>query len=541
MKKKNMTKLLALGAALGAAAAAGAVAASKHKKRLRERTIAALPKGREIYMLSNSYPSLFCAVYLINDWGFSGESIHVLGKFPINNCGSGEEGFVCHDTSFICARDCQTLFDALDKIPSSDIEDISVKCEIENYNTAYPLSPTGRLYSPKEKYVKLSARDKKLILSLVRSKTCPGSALCEYFDASFFGTDFFDLLHSMFKIDRTAPLVQLKTLLDALFENDCAPGTCEDIIDTVYNHYEEIYLPMRAYLEKQGVDFQDNTVVTDVDFDDEDKNVKAVHIIDRNTVKTFYLNEGDVCFMTPMSVYDNMTTGDFNSPAPVCDEGAAELWKSICAKKAGFGSPFKVEENPTVAFTVTMKNDYLRSRIYDITLNSPGTLLTFKDSSWDISIVCPADKYFRFQTDETYVIRGEILRPYIEGDYVDKAAANASGAEILFELVSQLGIADEWVTIKDSIINVIPTLLPYGKSRLNLEPGALCQTLEGECKNLAVIGDFALCDGVGATLEYRAKSAKTAVHRVFGIDDAKTKKKRPVLFSMKVIRTLNKF
>ena len=61
LKKKDVAKLFAVAAAIGAGAAATAVAVNRRNKRKAAEELKRLPKGRNIYFLGNSLSALFGA------------------------------------------------------------------------------------------------------------------------------------------------------------------------------------------------------------------------------------------------------------------------------------------------------------------------------------------------------------------------------------------------------------------------------------------------------------------------------------------------
>lgn len=535
LNKKNMTKILAAAAAVGAAAATTAIVVKHRQKKKDAEALKALPKGRNIYFLGNSLSALFSAAYLIHDFGFRGDSIHIFGKYAIDDCGSNENGFVCYDSSIISAAASDSLFDILKNIPSRDISDISVKTEIENYNNAYPLSSTGRLYGSDGDSI--SKSDRKQLVKLLRSDVNEKSVLGDIFSSEFFSSDFYTLWQSMFAIDKDTSANELKKLLAELMFLSPAVENCEGTLDTCINKHECIYEPLRDYLVGCGVEFCDDIIVKDIDFDNENKNVSAIHILDRSTLKTFYLNKGDLCFMTPCSIYEGMTKGDINTPAPAYTEEKHELWNKLYSKRDGIGTPSVITESPVISFTVTMRNDEFMTRIFDATLNSPGTLLTFKDSKWDMSLTCPMGGYFAAQNDDVYVFTGRILNCCIEGDYVKKAAVNASGSEILYELVCQLGMESDWDEILEAAINVIPVLMPFGKAAVSAQNApALAPMFPYDSENFAMLGSFVKSEKAFGDLEYYAVTSKEAVYNLLKRKINAKKKSLPMFMDFRIAK-----
>ncbi|MDY3030500.1 MAG: oleate hydratase [Clostridia bacterium] len=537
MTKKDMTKLFAAAAAVGAAAAAAAVAVNHKKKKKQAEELKRLPKGKNIYFLGNSVSALFGAAYLINDFGFKGDSIHIFGADKIGGSGNNEEGFVETVMPVIASENSRCLFEILKNVPSRDIGDISVKTEIENYNNAYPLSAMGRLVDGDG--AAFGTADRRALVKLVKGNICGNTAIGDIFGADFFESDFYAMWQSMFAIDAETSADEFAKLMRGMLMLSPRVETCEGTLDTCINKYESIVEPLRKYLVECGVEFCENASVTDIDFDDEYKNVISFDIIEKGTLKTFYLNSGDLCFMTPFTSFDAMTTGDFNSPAPASSAKTAPLWTALAQKADGVGNPSAVAEAPTAEFTATFKSDILTSHIFDTTLNSPGTIMTFKNSNWDMSVVCPMGKYFDGQNDDTYVVTGRILNCNVEGNYVDKAAVNSSGSEMLYELVCLLGLKNDWEEIRDSVINVVTVLKPYGKSAVNAQSaGALADMFPNGSTNLAMLGEFVKSDRAKGDMEYLAYNAKNAVYGLLGRNTEPPVCRLPAFMSRRMARRI---
>ena len=103
MKKSDLTKLIAIGAAVTAAAATTAIVISKHKKHktmLAEHTKTLTKK--QAYITGGGLSAFASALYLVRDCGFTPENIHIFTN-GTRDCGNNETGFICrfpHGTFF---------------------------------------------------------------------------------------------------------------------------------------------------------------------------------------------------------------------------------------------------------------------------------------------------------------------------------------------------------------------------------------------------------------------------------------------------------
>lgn len=107
----------------------------------------------------------------------------------------------------------------------------------------------------------------------------------------------------------------------------------------------------------------------------------------------------------------------------------------------GLGNPEpffgNVNESNWESFTVTCKGNRLLKMIENYSGNIPGSgaLMTFKDSSWRMSIVVAAQPHFKAQDPDTTIFWGYGLYTDHVGDYVKKPMRDCTGAEILKELL----------------------------------------------------------------------------------------------------------
>ncbi|MGQ4483766.1 oleate hydratase [Streptomyces sp. SAS_276] len=86
--------------------------------------------------------------------------------------------------------------------------------------------------------------------------------------------------------------------------------------------------------------------------------------------------------------------------------------------------------------------------------------MTFKDSNWPMSVFVPHAPHFDGQPEDVYTLWGYGLFPDSDDDFVGKPMAEATGREILTELLGHLGLSDieERVTQTTTVISV---MMPY--------------------------------------------------------------------------------
>ena len=175
MKKSDLTKLIAIGAAVTAAAATTAIVISKHKKHktmLAEHTKTLTKK--QAYITGGGLSAFASALYLVRDCGFTPENIHIFTN-GTHDCGNNETGFICRRGKTISIKDSMNFFDLISDVDSLDIPDLTVCDEILNIYRAniYPRSVTlidqdkNVIDSSK---IKISKSHRNAILALMQSK-----------------------------------------------------------------------------------------------------------------------------------------------------------------------------------------------------------------------------------------------------------------------------------------------------------------------------------------------------------------------------------
>jgi oleate hydratase len=146
-----------------------------------------------------------------------------------------------------------------------------------------------------------------------------------------------------------------------------------------------------------------------------------------------------------------------------------------------------------------------------------GGLITFKDSSWLLTIVLNHQPHFRDQPEDTYVWWGYALFPDKPGDHVGKTMARCTGREILQEVLGHLPFDKREQIIENS--TVIPALMPYITSQFLVRSrGDRPEVVPEGSTNLAFIGQYAeVPDDVVFTVEYSVRTAQQAVATLLGL------------------------
>lgn len=264
-------------------------------------------------------------------------------------------------------------------------------------------------------------------------------------------------------------------------------------------------------------------MVTDIDFaKGEGITATAIHIETANGEEVIELKPEDLCIMTNGCMTDCATLGDLNTAPEYAPQNpiSGELWSKIADKKPGLGNPEPFFGNPEEtnweSFTVTCKGNKLLKMIEKFSGNIPGSgaLMTFKDSNWLMSIVVAAQPHFKNQPMDTTIFWGYGLYTDKVGDYVQKPMRECTGEEILYELIHHLHFEDEMDEIMDSVVNVIPCMMPYIVSQF--QPRKMTdrpQVVPAGSTNFAMISQYVeIPEDMVFTEEFSVRAARMAVY-----------------------------
>lgn len=543
---KKQTKKIAAGAATAAAGIAAAAALRSVVKKREQSTQSMVSSGREgerqAYLIGGGLASLSAAAYLIQDGGFHGENIHIMEGMNVlggSNDGAGtmQSGFVCRGGRMLNEETYENFWDLFSSIPSLDWPGKSVTEEILNFDHLHPTHAQARLI---DRYgviqdvhsMQFNNSDRFLMTKLLATpeEKLDNVTIEQWFHDSphFFTTNFWYMWQTTFAFQKWSSAFEFRRYMNRMILEFPRIETLEGVTRTPYNQYESVILPLKVYLEGFGVDFSIRAIVEDIDFKEDSVTVTDIHISENGKQRTIHLEENDLCIMTNGCMTDCATLGDFKTPASYQPEEpiSAQLWKRVAEKKPVLGDPTpffgKPEETNWESFTVTMKGNKLLKMIEQFSGNIPGSgaLMTFKDSSWLMSIVVAAQPHFKAQDANTTIFWGYGLYTDAIGDYIKKPMRDCSGEELLMELIYHLHVEEHTKDIMESVVNVIPCMMPYIDSQF--QPRAMSDrplVIPSGSVNFAMISQFVeIPEDMVFTEEYSVRAARMAVYGLLGID-----------------------
>ncbi|MEV5988574.1 oleate hydratase [Streptomyces sp. NPDC052051] len=501
------------------------------------------PQQPRAYFAGGGIASLAAAVFLIRDGGLPGENIHVLEELPLVGGamdGGGEPaGYVSRGGRMLEDEAYTCVWNLLETIPTLTDDTLSVREEIRQFNIKWPTEAKARLIG--EGTTVLDAADYGLDthdrLELTRLLMLPEAVIGarrieDFFSPHFFETNFWAMWRTTFAFQTWHSAVELRRYFLRFIQEFPRMHTLSGVRRTRLNQYDSIIRPVRAWLTSRGVRFEHGVRVVDADFTTEEDGTRRVHRLHLERdgqPETRDLAETDLAFLTIGSMTADASYGsDDRAPELIRDlrDGGWRLWETLAAKADDFGRPAafhgNVDEAKWESFSLTMRSPLLLHRIEELSGNLPGTgaLMTFKDSNWLMSVVVPHAPHFDGQPEDVYTLWGYGLFVDNDGDFIGKPMAEATGREILTELLGHLGMSD----IEDEVAattTVIPVMMPYITSQFAPRtPNDRPLVIPRGAANFAFLGQFTeIPEDVVFTVEYSVRGAMHAVYGLLGLPD----------------------
>lgn len=510
------------------------------------------PKGvddKSAYIVGGGLAGLATAVFLIRDGQMKGENIHIFEELTLSG-GSLDGKFIPHD-GFVTrgGREMENhfecLWDLFRSVPSLEVEDASVLDEFYRLDLDDPNSSNCRIIHnrgervPDDGQFTLSKKAQKEIVDLFMTSEDQliGKKIEDVFGEEFFESNFWIYWCSMFAFEKWHSAIEMRRYIMRFIHHIKGLPDFTALKFTKYNQYESLVKPLLSFLTNQGVDFQYETTINDiqVDIKGATKVARRLLLTQAGKTKEIPLTENDLVFVTNGSITESSTQGDHHTPAPITHElgGSWNLWKNLAKQSPEFGHPEVFCENLPdeswfVSATITWENfdiePYL-SRLTHRKLRTgkivTGGIITIKDSNWMMSFAMHRQPHFKEQNDQQSITWVYGLLSNKPGNYIKKPIEQCTGQEITQELLYHLGVPEgEIERISEESATTIPVYMPFITSYFMLrEPGDRPLVVPNGSKNLAFIGNFADTkrDTVFTT-EYSVRTAMEAVYQLLEVE-----------------------
>lgn len=535
---KTTTKLLT-----GATILTGAIATKKYLDNKKEIKKPVEITNQQAYLIGGGLASMAAAAYLIQDGHMNGKNIHIFEGMKIlggsnDGAGSVTEGFVCRGGRMLNEETYENFWELFDRIPSIDHPGQSVTKEILDFDHLHPTEARARLIDRNGKIldVKSMGFNNKDRLTLGKLMITPESKLDnitieQWFKDTphFFTTNFWYMWQTTFAFQKWSSVFELKRYMNRMIFEFPRIETLAGVTRTPYNQYESVILPLKKYLDNHNVNFITNATVTDIDFkNDNTITAKVIYLNKNGKDEKIILNDNDLCIMTNACMTDSATLGNYKTPAPKPVEKpiSGELWYKVAKKKPSLGNPEpffnNIKETNWESITATFRGNKFLKIIEEFSTNIPGSgaLMTFKDSSWLMSMVVAAQPHFKAQDANTTIFWAYGLYTDRLGDYIKKPMKDCTGEEIFDELLYHLHLIDRKEEIKKDIINVIPCMMPYVDAQF--QPRKMSDrpyVVPRGSTNFAMISQFVeIPEDMVFTEEYSVRAARIAIYTLLNIN-----------------------
>jgi len=494
------------------------------------------------YIVGSGIGALSAAALLIRDAGMPGGNIHIIEEQSVTGGaldGSGDavHGYLTRGGRMLTEETYTCLWNVLDGIPSQRFPVMSIKQEVWRFNHLWRSDAHARLIGRNHEILDardlgFNVHDRAEIVRLLATpeSTLAGRRIDECFSEHFFQTHFWALWRTTFAFQNWHSAVELKRYMLRFLQEFPRIHSLAGVRRTPLNHYDSVIRPMVRWLMSHGVHFRMGTRIVDADFESgtSARRIERLQGIAEGEPVSLDIGSDDIVLLTLGSMTADAMRGDDQHPPELLREpqdGAWILWRNLARKVPHLGRPEvfcgNVDETKWESFTLTMRGPALIERIERYSGNAPGTggLMTFKDSSWLMSIVVPHAPHFERQPGDVHTLWGYGLFVDNKGDYIDKTMAQASGQDILTELIHQLGFTDILDKVRRTT-TVIPVMMPYITSEFQCrKPGDRPQVIPRGAENFALIGQYVeIPEDVVFTVEYSVRAAMHAVYGLLGLE-----------------------
>ena len=509
------------------------------------------PEGAErkhAWFVGAGLASLSSAVFMIRDGQVPGDQITILERIKLP--GGALDGIKEPARGFVMrgGREMEDhmecLWDCFRSIPSLEVEGASVLDEFYWLNKDDPNFSLQRVTQrrgepdPNPGLFTLSEAAQKDLMKVffATREEMENKRINEVFGKDFLESNFWLYWRTMFAFEEWHSALEMKLYLHRFIHHVGGLPDFSALKFTRYNQYESLVLPMTRWLMDQGVRFQFETEVTDVDFDITAKRKKAtrIHWIHQGEEGGVDLGDDDLVLMTIGSLVDNSDNGDHHTPAQL-DRGPAaawDLWKRLSRKDPSFGRPevfcSSIDETKWESATVTTLDDRIPEYIRTICKRDPfsgrtvtGGIVTARDSKWLLSWTVNRQPQFKQQPKDQIVVWVYSLFVDRPGDYVKKTMAECTGEEITQEWLYHMGVpVEEIPELAATGAKCVPVMMPYVTSFfMPRQAGDRPDVVPEGAANFAFIGQFAETSrDCIFTTEYSVRTGMEAAYQLLDIE-----------------------
>lgn len=508
-----------------------------------------LTNDSQVWMVGGGIATMAAASFLIRDAGFPGQNIHFLEQLDITG-GSMDGGrSKVPDEQKLAAYDTrggrmfeeeayQCLWNLLQTIPTIEDPSTTVFEEFREFYKELPPHSKARIVNADRTIADASQlgfrlKDRAALMRILAmpERVIGARRISDFFDDEFFSSHFWTMWRTTFAFQNWHSAIELKRYFVRFTQEFDRIHTLGGVRRSVLNQYDSVIKPIEVWLTAQGVDVRFNTRVEDLDFagDTTSRRATALHVRDADGASTIELGPDDHTVVTLGSMTsDSDYAGDDTTTELIVDKRDASwtLWENVARKFDDFGKPdvfcAPISETKWKSFTLTMHEPDLLDAIEKYTGNpaGEGNLVTWHQSRWLLSIVVPYQPHFRDQIPGTFTLWGYALFSDVKGDYVDKTIEEATGSEILDELLGHLGFDEELNAKARETSTMCHVEMPYIDAQFQRrQPGDRPPVVPPGAENFAFVGQFVeIPEDVVFTVEFSTHGGMIAAYEMGAVD-----------------------
>lgn len=501
------------------------------------------PEGieeRKAYMIGGGIASLSVAVSLVDDIHMPGENITILEAMDeiggsMDGTGNSETGYLCRGEREL-EPNMECLWNICSKVPSLRNPGNTVLDDVWNFNYETPLHNEYRLVVEGKSIpchdfaMDEECQQAMLYLLFCDEKELEGKTIEDVFPESFFHANLWMNFHNMLAFKRYHSAMEAKRYFRRFthFMPEC--DVEHGILHTDLNEYDAMILPIKVWLENQGVNFRTGVNVTEILMTDDNNTVTSLRYENNGAEGIIEIAPKDMVFFTNGSMSQNSAFGDNETVAPTNRDtehrGVFTVWEQLAKRDSKFGRPEKfisdIDKTKWISFFPTITDfPEFYSRIEKASGRPIGTsgIISFPESNWDISFIPYHAPYFPNQAENVQVGWGYGLYGEREGNYIKKPMCDCTGNEILTELLFHLGMLD----LKDEMIAhtyMSTCMMPYITSQfMPREISDRPVIMPEGCTNLAFIGQFVETPSDAVfTVETSCRTGMYAAYMMSGVE-----------------------
>ncbi len=496
----------------------------------------------QAFLVGGGIGSLAAAAFLVRDGNWTGPQITIFEALPtmggsLDGSGDPAHGYSLRGGRMLTTDNYECTWDLFKSIPSLQQPDQSVFEETEAFNAQNRADSKARLVDRFRSKIPVasmgfSMQDRIELLKLTQAdeQTLGASCITDWLSPDFFQSEFWFMWATTFAFQPWHSAVEFKRYLHRFMLEFTRIETLAGVKRTAFNQYESLVLPLQAWLLERGVVFKKSCCVTALEHttDNGKFTVTGIHCQTPGQADdVISVHDGDFVFLQNGSMTDASSVGSMTRPPAQLgkvDCSSWQLWETLAQGRSDFGRPAAfnsaVAQSCWNSFTVTLHDTAFFDAMHAFSGNVAGTggLVTFRDSNWLMSVVLAHQPHFVNQPAGVQVFWGYALFPDRIGNFVPKAMADCTGAELLQELCGHLRFDAATV----ATANCIPCRMPYITSMfMPRSAGDRPLPVPALSKNLAFISQFVEIPGdVVFTVEYSVRAAQMAVYQLLGLERA---------------------